>query len=57
MTLVENAPHQQLTYKIIGLAMEAHNELGPGHREADYHDARQSNSSRLNLILRMSQMC
>ena len=39
MTLVENAPHQQLTYKIIGLAMEAHNELGPGHREADYHDA------------------
>jgi GxxExxY protein len=28
-----------LTYKIIGLAMEVHNELGPGHREATYHDA------------------
>ena len=39
MTLVNDAPHQQLTYNIIGLAMEVHNELGPGHREADYHDA------------------
>jgi hypothetical protein len=29
-----------LTYKIIGLAMEVHNELGPGHRETTYHDAR-----------------
>jgi len=39
MGVTANAPHQQLTYRIIGLAMEAHNELGPGHREADYHDA------------------
>ena len=39
MTMTTNAPHTQLTYKIIGLAMEVHNELGPGHREADYHDA------------------
>ena len=29
----------QHTYKIIGLAMEVHYELGPGHREAVYHDA------------------
>ena len=28
-----------VTYKIIGLAMDIHNELGPGHREAVYHDA------------------
>ncbi len=39
MGLASSAPHQQLTYRIIGLAMEVHNELGPGHREADYHDA------------------
>jgi GxxExxY protein len=39
MTLAKNAPHQDLTYKLIGLAMEVHNELGPGHRESDYHDA------------------
>ncbi len=39
MGLSGNAPHQQLTYRIIGSAMEVHNELGPGHREADYHDA------------------
>lgn len=39
MGLSGKAPHQQLTYHIIGLAMEVHNELGPGHREADYHDA------------------
>ena len=39
MGVAANAPHYQLTYRIIGLAMEVHNELGPGHREADYHDA------------------
>jgi GxxExxY protein len=27
------------TYQLIGLAMEVHNELGPGHREAAYHNA------------------
>ncbi len=39
MAPVKDAPSPQLTYQIIGLAMEVHNELGPGHREADYHDA------------------
>src|SRR5512137_2703390 len=33
------APWTDLTYKIIGLAMQVHNELGPGHREAVYHNA------------------
>ena len=28
-----------LTYQIIGLAMAVHNDLGPGHREATYHNA------------------
>ncbi|HLF28932.1 MAG TPA: GxxExxY protein [Anaerolineae bacterium] len=39
MPLVIDGLCQEPTYKIIGLAMEVHNELGPGHREADYHDA------------------
>ena len=36
MGLVEDAPHRDLTYRIIGLAMEVHNDRGPGHREAIY---------------------
>ena len=28
-----------LTYQVIGLAMAAHNDLGPGHRESTYHNA------------------
>ena len=34
-----DAPWLGLTGRIIGLAMEAHNELGPGHREHVYHSA------------------
>ena len=29
----------RITYQIIGLAMDIHNELGSGHREHAYHDA------------------
>ena len=32
-------PLGDLTYKIIGLAMAVHNDLGPGHREETYHNA------------------
>jgi GxxExxY protein len=39
MAFITDAPWTQLTYKIIGLAMEVHNELGPGHREYVYHNA------------------
>ena len=28
-----------LTYQVIGMAMAVHNDLGPGHREATYHNA------------------
>lgn len=37
-TVVTDAPWIGLTYRIIGLAMELHNELGPGHRERVYHN-------------------
>ena len=37
--VIQDAPWMKLTYKIIGLAMGVHNELGPGHREQVYHDA------------------
>jgi len=36
--VVTGAPWSDLTYRIIGLAMELHNELGLGHREAAYHN-------------------
>lgn len=34
-----NDPLGDLTFKVIGLAMEVHNDLGPGHREETYHNA------------------
>ncbi len=34
-----NTKHDQITYQLIGLAMDIHNELGPGHREETYHNA------------------
>ncbi len=36
--LVED-PLKGLTYKVIGLAMAVHGDLGPGHREVTYHNA------------------
>lgn len=31
--------YDAITYRLNGLAMEVHNELGPGHRASVYHDA------------------
>jgi GxxExxY protein len=31
--------HQQITYRVIGCAMDVHNHLGPGLKEAAYHRA------------------
>lgn len=39
MTLVSNAPHNHITYKIIGAAIEVHNKLGPAHPEEIYQRA------------------
>lgn len=33
------APHEDVTYKIIGACMAVHNDLGPGHREETYQRA------------------
>lgn len=34
-----HTPYDAVTYRLNGLAMDVHNELGPGHRESVYHDA------------------
>ncbi|MEA3350167.1 MAG: GxxExxY protein [Chloroflexota bacterium] len=39
-----------LTYKVIGLAMDVHNDLGPGHRESTYHNAMTQRFMDANLI-------
>lgn len=39
MGLRKEAPHSDITYKIIGAAMAVHNGLGPGHKEIAYQKA------------------
>lgn len=47
--VIHNQPWLTITYKIIGLGMEVHNELGPGHREATYHNAMEAKFKVANL--------
>lgn len=37
--LSRDAPHSNLTFRIIGVAMEVHGRLGPGHPESVYQKA------------------
>ena len=39
MPLVSSAPHGDITYKVIGAAIQVHNRLGPGHPEEVYQKA------------------
>ncbi|MGB8647597.1 MAG: GxxExxY protein [Anaerolineae bacterium] len=39
MGLVKAAPHEDVTYKIIGACIKVHNDIGPGHRESAYQKA------------------
>ena len=50
MGLVEDAPYHELCYKIIGAAMDVHNQLGPGHRERLYHRAMTQRLADLGLV-------
>jgi GxxExxY protein len=36
MPLVDDAPHSDITYKIIGSALAVHHRIGPGHKERVY---------------------
>jgi len=39
-----------LTFKVIGLAMAVHTDLGPGHREVTYHNAMEQRFADSGLI-------
>ena len=55
-TVVTDAPWSRQTYQIIGLAMELHNELGPGHRESVYHNGMTIKLQSTGQSLRASHM-
>jgi len=52
MALVKDAPHHELTYRIIGAAMAVHNDRGPGHREEVYQRALAAKMAAIGLSYR-----
>lgn len=55
MSLVTDAPYHKLCYKIIGAAMDVHNKLGPGHKEAVYQQALSARFQEIGLSFEVEQ--
>lgn len=49
MSKLVKAPHEDITYRIIGAAMAVHRRLGPGHKEIVYQRALEDEFEKVGL--------
>ncbi len=49
MSKLVKAPHEDITYRIIGAAMAVHRRLGPGHKEVMYQRALEAEFEKVGL--------